>query len=168
MTEPQSGQTESKSLSLVEKLDVHLDGYEQKIGLPPLVFETDIEAHAFLKMSRQQMEKLTPEDCGNGAYILRRYAFYLQRIYNRESARIKYIDSQIDKIIASEVNQYRAPSADERRKLAIKGNDAARNLSNERNIHEARAERLAYLSQNVGYMASSLDSLQETKRKQRS
>jgi hypothetical protein len=156
----------SERQTLIEKLDSALDGFEQKVGLPD--YEPDNEVHRYLNMKRNELEKLTPDECGEAAFLLRKFAFHLQRAYGRETARVKFLDRQIRKTVASEVSQYRAPSADERRDLAIKGNEHARELARHRDFHEAKMDRLAFLSNCVGQMAGSLDELQATKRRQRS
>ena len=166
-TDKPNGNNESTTPSPVQKLDAHLDEYERKLGLPALVFEPDNEVHTYLKMNRQQLEKLTPDECGGAAYILRKYAFHLQRAHGRETARVKFLERQIRQILASEVGQYRGAAAEERREQAIRGNDAARQMSRQKDVHEARQARLENLSNFVSYMAMSLDGLQETKRRQR-
>ena len=165
MTEPANGKTYSGQASL-DKADAALDVFEREIGLPEYI--PDNEVHRYLNMSRAEVEKLTPEECGEAAFLLRKFAFHMQRAFGRESARVKLLERQLRKVLASEVGQYRAPSAEERRDLAIKGNDKARELARLRDYHEARLERIAFLSNCVGQMAASLDTLQQTKRRQRS
>ena len=152
--------------TLLEKLDISLDAFEQqRVGLPSL--EINNEVHKYLKMSYEDLQRLTPEDCGCASYLLRKFSLSLQRSYGRESARVKFLDRQLRQVIANEVSQYRAGSAEERRELAIKGSDSASKLAKQRDFHEARMERLAFLSNSVNAMAASLDELQRTKRNQR-
>lgn len=150
----------------VEKLDGLLNGWEeQHVGLPPSLYDND--AHRFLNMKIDEMRRLTPEQCGEGAFTLRKFAFHLQRSFNREIATVNAINSRIRQTVCKEVGQYKAPSADERRDLAIRNNTHAYELQRLRDTHQARADRLNYLAKTCGDLASSLEEYQKTKRVQR-
>ena len=75
------------------KLDSVLDEYESSIGLPKFTdnFHDD-SAKKYLQLTRDQIEKLTPDQCSEAALLLSGLAFHLQRSYNREIARINWAD----------------------------------------------------------------------------
>lgn len=165
MTNPPTAGQNASAKEWLAKLDGILDSFEQQLDLPPL--QANNEACAFLRMTREQLQKLTPEECGEGSFLLRRYAYYVQRAMNREIAKVNFIVSALRKTVAHEVGQHRAPSAEERRELAIHGNVHAAALEGWRQFHQARADQLAFQAKTIGDMAHSLDELQQTKRRQR-
>ena len=69
----------------LEHWDKILDEYESSIGLPASSnnSESSQELNQYLSMSRDVIEKLTPEDCFQMAYRLGQMAFHIQRILNR-------------------------------------------------------------------------------------
>ena len=92
--EEEQNHTPITPLDRMKTVDAALDEYELSIGLPVFVENMENkEVHEYLQMSRQQMEKLSLQDCAQGAIILSGYAFYLQRCYNREISRINWADS---------------------------------------------------------------------------
>ena len=69
------------------KLDSVLDEYESSLGLPSFTdsFHDDT-AKNYLQLTRNQIEKLTPDQCSEAALLLSSLAFHIQRSYNREVA----------------------------------------------------------------------------------
>lgn len=155
-----NGQKPSAS-QLLDNLNSRLDSFETSIGLP--VHRKDSEVDRFMGISPAELRTMTPEDVGEGAFILRRYALYLQRLYNREVATVNRVDAAIRKVITNEVGQHRAASAEERRDLAVAGNEHASKLRDLRHYHQACLDQLNYQSKLVGDMAHSLEELQRSK-----
>ena len=72
----------------LEYVDKALDEYEKSCGLPIIKSPgTEDELNTYLTMNRDEMEKLTPENCAEISARLAQFAFYLQRLHNREKAR---------------------------------------------------------------------------------
>ena len=94
----------------LEHWDTILDEYEQGMGLPNYITEglPAEELNEYLTMSRDVLEKVTPDQCGEIAYRLSQFAFHVQRTINREIARYNWSDDKIKEVIADEIN--RAPS----------------------------------------------------------
>jgi len=84
-----------------------LDEYEDKCGLPSLTNPCQQEElNQYLQMNRTQIEKLSSEDCVQIAYRLDQTAFYIQRLYNREQARILWAQNELNSILATQIDSY--------------------------------------------------------------
>jgi hypothetical protein len=149
----------------VRKWDRILDEYESRTGLMPFLNDyTNTEAMHFLNMGRNQIEKLTPADCGAASLVLNELAFHIQRAYNREIARVNWSDSTIKSILANEVNNYKGYSYAERLQQAIRGNSHARKLWKINLYAKQRADRLNFLSSSINNRVDIFLSIQRTRR----
>lgn len=146
------------------QLDKILDEYESKHGLPTAAPKT--EAEKYLTMSVDDLRHLNQEDTAYGAVALSLYGFHLQKLYNKEVSRFNWADASIRRAITSEVGQYRAASADERKALAIKNNAYASKLEEIKINAQARIDRLAYIATKVELVAERYKELQYVKNKQ--
>ena len=106
----------------VNEWDKVLDEYEQGIGISKYVSDSlpEDELNTYFKMSRDQIEKLTPDDCGQIAYRLGQFALHVQRSINRELARMNWAEETIKEVIADEVNTYKGYGYIEKSIQAIK------------------------------------------------
>jgi hypothetical protein len=157
-----SGNHESAQ-ELLARINKALDEYETKQGLP--VGQPHREAERYLNINHKELSKMSPEECGEAAVVLAQYAFHLQRSYNAELSRINWSADNVSRTISDEIQQYRASSLEERRQLAIRGNEYASKLDQIRTWAQARADRLSYLSSRVEFLAKSMMELQQTKRR---
>ena len=145
--------------------DILLDEYESGIGLPKyssgLLPETEL--NTYLSMNRDELEKLTPEDCGQISYRLGQFAFHIQRTINREIARNNWADDTIKVVIADDINNYKGYGYVEKANQAIKHNDKAQALNKIRIYSKQRTDRLSYLANSVKNLSDILLSIQKTK-----
>jgi hypothetical protein len=145
--------------------DVLLDEYESGIGLPKyssgLLPETEL--NTYLSMNRDELEKLTPEDCGQISYRLGQFAFHIQRTINREIARNNWADDTIKVVIADDINNYKGYGYVEKANQAIKHNDKAQSLNKIRIYSKQRTDRLSYLANSVKNLSDILLSIQKIK-----
>jgi hypothetical protein len=150
----------------VEEWDRILDEYESTIGLGAYnninCFE-DSELNYYFSMSRDIIEKLTPEDCAQISYRLAQYALFLQRTLNRETARFNWAEETIKETIADEVNNYKGYGFIEKSLQAIKHNDKASGLNKIKKYAKQRMDRLSYLAGNIKNLSDILLSVQKTK-----
>ncbi len=150
----------------VEQWDKILDEYETSIGLgkySDVHSFTEGELNDYFNMSRDVIEKLTPEDCAQISYRLAQYAFFLQRTLNREIARHNWAEETIKETIADEINNYKAYSFLEKSLQAIKHNDKASNLHKIKKYAQQRMDRLSYLANSVKNLSDIILSVQRTK-----
>jgi len=150
----------------VEHWDKILDEYESSIGLTKYPEEHSFSQEEFdnyFSMSRDIIEKLTPEDCAQIAYRLAQYAFFLQRTLNREIARHNWAEESIKESIADEINNYKGYGFLEKSLQAIKHNDKAEALNRIKKYAKQRMDRLSYLSNNIKNLSDVILSVQKTK-----
>lgn len=142
-----------------------LDEYENKIGLPKynnMVISED-ELNQYLTMSRDEIEKLTPEDCGHIALRLSQFGFHTQRTINREQARFDWADDTIKNVIADELNTYKGYGYVEKASQAIKHNDRANSLEKIKKYAKQRINRLSYLANSINNISNTLINIQKLK-----
>lgn len=147
--------------------DSILDEYESSVGLGKYVAQNihlaESELQEYLSMNREVLEKLSPEDCGNIAYRLGQYAFFIQRTINREIARYNWADDTIKETIADEINNYKGYGYAEKSGQAIKHNDKATALNNIKKYAKQRSDRLSYLANSIKNLSDIILSIQRNK-----
>lgn len=150
----------------VEQWDRVLDDYESAIGLgkySQVHNFTEKELGGYLDMSRDVVEKLSPEDCAQISYRLAQYSFFLQRTLNREIARHNWAEETIKETIADEINNYKGYGYLEKSLQAIKHNDKATALQKIQKYAKQRMDRLSYLANGVKNLSDIILSIQRTK-----
>lgn len=142
-----------------------LDEYEQSIGLSS--YQNDLlpadELNQYLTMSRDMIEKLSPEDCAQIAYRLGQFSFHIQRTVNREIARYNWADETLKDVIADEINNYKGYGYVEKSMQAIKHNDKAQSLNSIKKYAKQRSDRLSYIANSVKNLSDILLAVQKTK-----
>lgn len=142
-----------------------LDEYEKAISVPSYIANSlsESELNEYLTMNRDQIEKLSPEDCAQIAYRLGQFAFHIQRTLNREIARHNWAEESIKETIADEINNYKGYGYIEKSLQAIKHNDKASSLNNIRKYAKQRIDRLSYIANNIKNLSDIILSVQKTK-----
>ena len=150
----------------VDQWDTILDEYESSIGLgkySEVHGFTEGELNQYFTMTRDMIEKLTPEDCAQISYRLAQYAFFLQRTLNREIARHNWAEESAKETIADEINNYKGYGFLEKSLQAIKHNEKASNLNKIKKYAQQRMDRLSYLANSVKNLSDIMLSVQRTK-----
>lgn len=149
----------------IEHWDKVLDDYEKSIGLGSYSSSSlnEEELNNYFTMSRDQLEKLTPEDCAQIAYRLGQFAFHIQRTINREIARYNWAEETIKETIADELNNYKGYGFIEKSLQAIKHNEKAASLNKIKKYAKQRTDRLSYLANNIKNLSDIILSIQKTK-----
>lgn len=145
----------------VSEWDKILDEYETSVGMPKYVSDSmpESELNNYLTMSRDSLEKLTVEDCGQIAYRLGQFAFHIQRTINRETARFNWAEETIKEIIADDINNYKGYGYVEKSSQAIKHNDKAASLQKIKKYAKQRSDRLTYIASSVKNLSDILLSI---------
>tara|TARA_R110000765_G_scaffold18989_2_gene50395 strand:+ start:1048 stop:1482 length:435 start_codon:yes stop_codon:yes gene_type:complete len=140
-----------------------LDEYEGSLGMSQYTSEFhDPSVKNYMSMPRQQMEKLTVEECAEAALLLGGFSFYLQRSYNREVARVNWANSCIKNMLAGRESQY-SGSWDSQYNQAIKEDGYASKLKKIQVYAQQRADRLTYLANSVKNISDLFVNLQRAK-----
>lgn len=149
----------------VNEWDRVLDEYEKSIGIgsynPNLLPEDEL--NNYFKMNRDEIEKLTPDDCGQIAYRLGQFALHVQRSLNRENARIHWADETIKETIADQLNTYKGYGYVEKSIQAIKHNEKASALNKIKKYAQQRSDRLQYISNSIKNLSDIMLSVSKTK-----
>lgn len=147
--------------------DKILDEYENSIGLSE--FSTSIipseEINKYTSMNRDEIEKLSPEDCAQISYRLSQFSFYVQRSLNREIARYNWADENIKEVIADDINNYKGYGYIEKSIQAIKHNEKANGLNSIKKYAKQRSDRLQYLANSIKNLSDVMISIQKSKSK---
>lgn len=149
----------------VHDWDKVLDEYENGLGLnlyrPDALPEAEL--NQYLYMSRDELEKLTPEMCGEISYRLGQFAFHIQRSINREISRTNWADESIKETIADQINDYKGYGYIEKSYQAIKHNDKAASLQKIKKYAKQRSDRLQYLANSVKHLSDIMLSIKKAK-----
>lgn len=149
----------------VNEWDRILDEYENSIGLG--TYKSDIlseeELNKYLLMSRDELEKTTPEICGEIAYRLGQFSFHVQRSVNREISRANWAEESIKETIADEINEYKGYGYIEKSYQAIKHNEKAQALQKIKKYAKQRSDRLQYLANSIKHLSDIMLSIQKAK-----
>ena len=149
----------------VNEWDRVLDEYEKSIGLS--LYKPDVlsekELNGYLEMTRDELEKTTPEMCGEIAYRLGQFSFHIQRSINREVSRLNWAEETIKEIIADEINNYKGYGYIEKSLQAIKHNEKATALNKIKKYAKQRSDRLQYLANSVKHLSDIMLYIQKTK-----
>lgn len=146
--------------------DKILDEYEKSISLPDYSTTNgsiEQEINEYITMSRDQIEKLSPEDCAQIAYRLAQFAFHIQRTVNREIARYNWAEESIKEIIADDINNYKGYGYIEKSTQAIKHNEKAQAINNIKKFAKQRSDRLSYIANSIKNLSDIILSVQKTK-----
>lgn len=146
--------------------DSILDEYEKSLSFPSYstggaVSENEI--NDYLSMSRDQIEKLSPEDCAQISYRLAQCAFHIQRSINREIARLNWSEETAKETVAEEINNYKGYGYIEKFYQAVKHNEKAAALQNIKKYAKQRIDRLSYIANNFKNLSDIMLSVQKTK-----
>jgi hypothetical protein len=114
-------------------------------------------------MNRDQLEKLTPEDCAQISYRLAQFAFFIQRSINREIARFNWADETIKETIADDINNYKGYGYVEKAYQAIKNNEKATALNKIKKYCKQRTDRLSYLANSSNNLSNIILAIQKNK-----
>jgi hypothetical protein len=149
----------------VQYWDSILDDYEKSIALPQYSSTSmpEEELNTYLTMGRDQLEKLSPEDCAQISYRLGQFSFHIQRTINREIARHNWSEENIKETIADEINNYKGYGYIEKSLQAIKHNEKASSLNSIKKYSKQRIDRLSYIANSLNNLSNILLSIQKTK-----
>jgi len=141
-----------------------LDEYMAQIGVSHIQYNND--ANEAMMLTREELRGMSPEDCGETAFILQQYAAFLQLEYNRQDVRVKWATIKINEIIAHQGDQYgdKYTKWELRRAMVLAGDTAAQMLGQILIHAEGRAAQLKDVSSKINTMGKHIGDLQMTKR----
>jgi hypothetical protein len=139
----------------LETLDKALDSYEESIGLKKFT-ETDVTV--YMNLNSEDLRKMSPEECVEGAYLLNQEALYVQHEINKHRAQMDWAIARINREVTKDIPQYgdRFTPFDYKRVLAIKNSASASKLQQIVDKAERIIARLSYIPNHLTKLASVL------------
>ena len=166
MTKKMTGEPISKKIDEDwSKVEEALQQFEKRIGLGGLAPSAVTN---LLTLTPAALNKMSGEDCAEGALLLSQEATYIQSQLNVLQSKMDWCKRRIDKIIApiirSQLQRYM--DASYKRALAVKEDDVADRLQAVYDEAASYHSRLSYLPTSLISQADKLSKYQETKRGQ--
>lgn len=141
----------------MEKFLEILRQYEESLGMKQKTISNPVDE--YLNMPLEQMRKLSQQDCREIALCLSQYALFVQRCYNEQMNIHQNAKNKLDRMIVQEMQQIRAITTDERRILAIKGNEAAHKMDQIKNEAWFKANQIGNLSAQIDKIGKQFENL---------
>jgi hypothetical protein len=149
---------------LLVKAENILDNYEKLSGIPEFRMYDVEEVSKYFHLKIEQLNKLSAIECAEVSYILAQYSFYLQRMYNRESAKHRWAQDQLTKVVCDKLESYDTyMKHDHKIALIAKENKVVERLQSIINYTSQIMERMNFLSTSVKNMSEIMSNLQKAK-----
>lgn len=146
------------------KAEKTLDSYEKFSGVPEFIIYDSDQVSKYFSMNIEQLNKLSPVECAEAAYILAQYSFYFQRMYNRESAKHRWAQDQLSKVVCDKMNDYdKYAKYDHKIELIAKENAVVEKLQSIISYTAQMMERMNFLSTSIKHMCETMSNLQKSK-----
>lgn len=144
--------------------DRTLDEYERSLGLPATCPNpVEVEATRLLSLLPEELRHLTDEECGEAAFVLEQYAFYLQRSINREQVKMHRADAILRRLLPELLAGRREYMFEEKKMMAISESSQCVAMERQRLEAQFRVDRLVYLANRVSALSGLFVNLQQLK-----
>jgi hypothetical protein len=166
MTEQmKNGDQLSLAQAELNQIQKTIQNYTASKGIYQLKVQNDVDI--YMNMQKDEIRKLSYEECCEAGIILSRYAAYLQDAHNTEISRVNWATSEVLRTVAPQVKQYgdKFHSFEERKVLAMIGNDYTKEVDRIRMWAQAIADKLAFMANRVDAVAKAYLSLSQAKRR---
>jgi hypothetical protein len=129
--------------------------------------EKDLELvnNPLLDLSREDIHRLSSEECGEISYDISTFGFNVQRVLNRQLSYLHWLESKISLAIAGELQSYEGYySFDQRKAVAIINNQYAKQLEDLRISVQMKVDTLSSLPFQINQISKCLIETQISKR----
>jgi hypothetical protein len=82
------------------------------------------EAQHYLEMTQDELRAMSADECGEAAFLLSQFAYWLRQQYNLEMMRVRLCDAEIDKQIGRRIQSYDKYMKWEEKRLAAISEDS--------------------------------------------
>lgn len=161
-----SGESESQGNKAEDRLAEVNRILEDYLKARGLVARPNPEVEQILNLTKDDLDKLSPEDCGSMAYILSQTAYNIQVELNMHNMRIRWATKNLDYIAAPYLNNYgdKYTPYPVRRDLFIRENSMGQALFKISTMAQQYVDVLDNLANRLYMMTKTLLELQQTKR----
>lgn len=160
MNQTNSGTVESR----IAELEKNLDDYDKKFSLHKIVISPEVEK--ILELKKEELLVLPRELCFTYGYLLASFSIAVQREYNRQSAKQKWAEHNINIVIGQENDNYgdKYTKFEIKKAMVISGNEYAKALNKIMLTALTQVEELNFLSTRINSMADILKEYGKSKR----
>lgn len=164
MTTQIIGEIELKVSDRWKQAEQILNDYSQSIGTTAIAYNNESEKS--LNLKSEDLKKLTPEEISIHAYTLAHYASFVQKEINRQNAKLKWANHNLNLVIAKVGAKYgdKWTKYDERRVMVASDNEYAKILYDITLQAGIRVSELDFLSSRISAMSDLLNELHKTKK----
>ena len=156
---PQLSKTESQMVLAEESLRKHLE----KMNLECL--QPSKESTKYMTMSQDVLQKLSSQECLEGAHLLHIESAYIQKERNIQTGKIAWANATLNWIITKKLGDYdRFLPYEAKKILAVQENSYAQSLYMMITKLQRMLDSTNYLSQSLNNIASTLTELGKSKR----
>lgn len=147
------------------RIDQLLTEYDQTTGFPKINSHSGIEK--YFNLSKQELNVMTPDDCGEAIYSLSIYSLYIQKLFNTEISRQNWLDANTKTLITPLLSNYDVYSFEERKLRAIRDNALACKCEKLRVLSKVRSDYLYGISQKIEYISKVFNDIKFLKTRQK-
>lgn len=152
-------------LKLVEEA---LDKFEKDNGIPLNNSPgPESELEEYLNMDRNDIERLSGTDCAAIAMRLGQFSIYVQRLINRDTAKITWAKQLIAECIAGDPNYDKFRKYELAVELLAKESTAVKRLATIIRYSQQRIDRLAFVATGLKNLSDIMITNQRAKRAER-
>lgn len=146
----------------IADLKKRLSDYENNVGIRTR--EDNKSAEQYLVLTKEQLQKMTAEECGYIAYELVQFSIHVQKNINKELAIVNFCRENIKRTIANDLPQIKAYHFEEKKMLAIRHNSHADILHKIEIQAQARVDTLSFITDKIKLLVEVLKNIQYTKK----
>lgn len=153
---------EQESLIVENELRALEEVLQEYLSKSGMLIDMNPEGASYLKLSSDEIRRMTAEDLGIASVVLQQYAFHIQKMNNHEVMIINWCDTNIKRRVArfkTSVTYY-----NEKIQQVIYEDKFASKLADIKRASESRVDSLQYLSGTIKSYAETFLELQKTKR----
>lgn len=134
-----------------------LNEFEKELDLF-IISHQNADIEYILSLNKEQIEKLSTQDCISYSLLLNRYALYLQKVSNRLNNKVRWATHNMNIIIGKEANNYGTTySKFDERALMVKTQNTYAIALNKIVLEEgAKLAELEFLASKIQAIAKSL------------
>lgn len=145
----------------METLDKILDSYKQKVGLPAAAVH-DFNTAKYFNMSRDELHRLSIEDCAEAVFLLNSLAYHVQMEYNQQLSTHNWATRAAKKQVVNKLNNYYG-RWDQQELAAIKDDSHASDLDKVARESQIRMDSINFAASAIRFLSDTLINLQKAK-----
>jgi len=148
----------------LKKIEQIVEDYENENGVPKIVKPT-YSLELYLNMSRQELNSLSAQDCGEIAYLLGQYSYYIQRLQNKHQGNKIWAEGILQEDVCKYLGDYSDFIKYEIKvKLIAKENQHITDILKIMNYADIMGTRLNFISSSISNLSHIISNLEKSKR----